>query len=108
MRKRIDFDMQLEATDKLEELLKAGKQEEAKNYLRELLQEPLSDEERGALLVGFAAAYLALQHSVNTMHRDILAEDVGALEKIGTLQHAIDEKLRLANVRSSLHGTDTE
>lgn len=92
----------------LERLLSEGKQEEAKQLLREMLSAPLSDEERGALLVGFAAAYLALQNSVSATQRDALEEEIAGLEEIDRLSRDIDEKLELAKVRSSLHGTEAD
>ncbi|MEK7208328.1 MAG: hypothetical protein AAB699_02135 [Patescibacteria group bacterium] len=94
--------MKTDIVPKIEKLLKDGKQDEARALLREALSAPLSEEERGALLVGFAAAYLALTESVNAARRDELAEEAEALEKIGELERRIDEKLQLVKVRQGL------
>ncbi|MDO8564393.1 MAG: hypothetical protein Q7R88_00160 [bacterium] len=95
--------MKQDLAQEIEQLLADGKQDEARAVLREALMQPLSDEERGALLVGFAAAYLALQSSVNEMHRDILTEEVETLEKISSLQNSIDENLALVKARQGLN-----
>ena len=94
--------MKTDIVPKIEKLLKDGKQDEARALLREALSAPLSEEERGALLVGFAAAYLALTESVNAARRDELAEEAEALEKIGELERRIAENIQLLKVRQGL------
>ncbi len=94
--------MKTDIVPKIEKLLKDGKQEGARVLLREALSAPLSEEERGALLVGFAAAYLALTGSVNAARRDELSEEAEALERIAALERAVDEKLALVKVRAGL------
>ncbi len=96
--------MNTEILPKIEKLLHEGRQDEARAMLRQALSAPLSEEERGALLVGFAAAYLAITNSINGARRDALEEDVEALEEIDALQHDIDDKLRLNKVRQQLGG----
>lgn len=91
-----------ERKPELERLLAEGKQEEAKQLLRDMLSAPLTDEERGAILVGFAAAYLALSNQVNEARRDALQEEVEALESIAKMEKEVGEKLELAKVRASL------
>lgn len=87
---------------KLESLLSKGKKEEARALLRLALAAPLTDEERGAILVGFAAAYLALSNSVTETHNAIMTQEIEDLERFSTLERDLDEKLRLARVRSQL------
>jgi hypothetical protein len=70
--------------------------------LREALSAPLSQEERGALLVGFAAAYLALTNSINGLRREELEDEVETLEEVNALEREIDDKLRLIKVRQQL------
>ncbi len=96
--------MNTEILPKIERLLKEGKQDEARTLLRQALSAPLSEEERGALLVGFTAAYLALSNSLNEVRRDDLEEEANALEEIDELEHEIDDELRLAKVRQKLGG----
>lgn len=94
--------MKTEILPQLERLLRAGKKEEARAILRAALAAPLSDEERGAILVGFAAAYLALTNSINEVRREELAEEVLALEEVNALEREVDDKLRLVKIRREL------
>lgn len=89
---------------KIERMLKEGRKDEAREALREALTAPLTDEERGALLVGFAAAYLALSNSMSEARQDALHEEVTALEEVDALEREIDDRLRLAQVRQQLGG----
>ena len=86
----------------IQKLLEEGKKDEARAVLREALGAPLTDEERGALLVGFAAAYLALQNSVDETHLMSLREEAAVLERMNSIQKNIDHGLNLAKVREEL------
>lgn len=91
-----------ERTPELERLLAEGKEAEAKELLRGMLSAPLSEEERGAILVGFAAAYLALANRADAAYRDALAREVETLERITTLERGIGEKLAFAKMKGEL------
>ena len=72
------------------------------------LAEPVSQEEKGAAYVTLASAYLDVACSVLERQKAELERMLADFREVGDAEHEFGEKVKLAEVRSSLHGTEAE
>ncbi len=86
----------------LEELLAGAKYEEAKKLIGEMVQVKLSSEEKGAVLVGIASAYMDISNAINETYRDALKEVIASIELVDKSESDFNDKLKLEEVKKDL------
>ncbi len=89
-------------TQKLENLLSEKKLDEARAYINELIQAPLSKEDRGAAIVLFTTTYMKIINDVNSEYKASLQEILDELKEIDKLERSTNEKIDLKKVRAEL------
>ena len=89
-------------------LLEAGKLDEAKQMLRSLAAREPTAEERGAAKALLARLYVKLSNAINQAYLETLKDAIVSLKELDAKEKAFLEKVKLAETRSSLHGTEAE
>lgn len=89
-------------------VLSAPRKKEIENAIAVALAEPLSQEEKGAAYVTLASAYLDVACSVLERQKAELERMLADFKEVGEAEREFGEKVALAEVRSSLHGTEAE
>lgn len=86
----------------ISQLLKEGKQDEARAILTEAISAPLSNVERGRALVTLAMVYMGAR---NTIDKEFLSDIKKTMETIRAVQateRSINDGMKLVKVRQSL------
>lgn len=86
----------------LESLLAENKYDEATTLIKSWVAQKLSDKERAALLVRFAALRLGLKASADEQYKEALYGIIRGLEKIKTTETRIDDMIRIEELKGSL------
>lgn len=87
---------------KIEELLEAGKKDEARQLIISGVKEKLTDQEKGAALVDFASIYLEVSNSIQRKYKAQLEEVIAGLKKIKAAEAGLDDKVRIAELKKDL------
>ncbi|MEI6238034.1 MAG: hypothetical protein WCP15_00690 [bacterium] len=93
----MDIDIQ-----KLEELLGAGKREEAGELIKAFVQKDLPENEKGAALSNFALVYLDLTNRINERYLGALKDAIDAMKAVNKSEKETEEKIKIDEVRESL------
>ncbi|MFA6601488.1 MAG: hypothetical protein WCT02_01315 [Candidatus Paceibacterota bacterium] len=88
---------------KIEKLLEEKKYEEVRSIIKSVAEKKLTPEENGAVLTGFASAYLELSNAISLRYRDALAEAVLSLQQVNAAEAKALENIKLTEVRAKLN-----
>ena len=87
---------------KFKDLVKENRLDEAKAILARIIEKPLTDEERGAVLTNLAMFYIEVSNSMDKEFLDNYEKTMAAIKKIESSQKGLEDKQKLASIRKSL------
>ncbi len=88
---------------KLDQLLTENKFDEAGEYIKSIIQAPLSKEERGEAILFLTTTYMNAMNSINKDYKDMLKDTLVALDEINKAESASMDEIALQKVRSELN-----
>lgn len=88
---------------KFEELIDAGKRQEAENYVGECLDMEISSGESGKILLSYTLAYMKAVNSINEAYKAQLEDILEAIRDIKQLGKDGEDRINLLKVRSDLN-----
>jgi hypothetical protein len=88
---------------KLDQLLSENKIEEIGEYLKSIIQSPLSQEERGEAILFLTTTYMNAMNSINQDYKDMLKDTLATLEEVNKAESASMDEIALQKVRSELN-----
>ena len=86
----------------LGQLIDDKKYDEAKAVISAAVKDDLTDDEKGAALVGLASVYLNMSNNISQQYIDTLKETIDALEKLKKAEIEARDGIDLAEVRAGL------
>jgi hypothetical protein len=89
-------------TQKLENLLVEGKKDESREYIKSIIQAPLSKSERGDAIIQMTTAYMSIMNKINAEHKSLLEETLAELKEVNKLETSMNEDIDLKKVRAEL------
>lgn len=89
-------------------VLKMPDKKAIENAISVALSAPFSQEEKGAAYVTLASAYLDVACSVLERQKAELERMLADFKEVSDAEQEFGEKVELAKVRSSLHGTEAD
>ena len=87
---------------KLEALLAEKKLAEAGVLIREAVNAPMTESEKGSALVNYASVYMEAMNRINAEYKAALEEAVKGMKKIDASAAKSADKAKLAEVRAGL------
>jgi len=87
---------------KLEDLMRENKLDEAREYIKQSILEPLSDVEKGEAIVLVTSAYMKLMNGINEEYRDSLQDILDELRSVDKMKEEVDQEIELKKVRIEL------
>lgn len=93
----------MDTTQKIKQLIAEKKFEEAGALIKEAIQQPMTEKERGDALMGSASMYLKLSNMVSQGYKDALKEAIQNVKALNATETKVKEKISLAEVREILN-----
>ena len=88
---------------KIEELLKAGKENEAKKYLADFLDKASDSNTEGEALLDYSMIYMSVMNVIDDAYKTQLDGILAELKELDKSEKGMDDKINLAQVRADLH-----
>ena len=88
----------------LEELLAAGKRDEARELVRRIVAEKMSEEEEGKALVDFASVYMEVMNNIQERYIAVLEAATEGMDELDRQEGEVVTSEKLAVVRKNLEG----
>lgn len=86
----------------LEILLENRDFEGARNMITSIVDEKISEGEKGEVLVDFASAYMQVMNSINERYKTVLEEAIKSMQIIKKSESRTGDHIRIGEVRASL------
>jgi len=86
----------------IETLLAEKKYDEVRKIITDAVKEDIPGEEKGAILVGFASAYMTISNAINEQYRDALKEAIAGMEMINKAESETIDQIKLDEVKNNL------
>lgn len=88
--------------EQLNQLLSENKLDEAKEMITQVLDRPLTSEEKGAALVTLAAAYIKASNEANKRYEQALDDVLASLKKIDETQSQANDQIDIAATQQQI------
>lgn len=89
-------------TQKLENLLAENKNDEAREYIKSIIQVPLSKLEKGDAIIQLTTAYIGIINKINLEHKSLLEDTLTELKSLNKEETKATEELDLKKIRAEL------
>lgn len=90
-------------TQKIEELLKTGKKDEAKKYLADFLDGVSDSMSEGETLLDYSMIYMSVMNAIDDAYKTQLDGILAELKELDKSEKGMGDKINLAQVRADLH-----
>lgn len=87
---------------KIEELLKAGKKEEAKKMLSDFIDVATDENAESQALLDYTMIYMSVMNEIDEAYKAGLEEILGEIKALNKTEKEFDDKFNLAKTRAEL------
>ncbi len=87
--------------NKIGELLRGNQFEEAKELVRQILSEPLSEQEKAKIFSDYTLVYMQVMNALNDRYEQALKEAIEDIETLEQEKVKLENKLQVAKVMMS-------